>query len=255
MERQYKAGMISVIMPSYNAAKYVEHALNSVFEQTYHDIEIVIVDDHSSDCTPELIQKYADIHPEICFIPLEKNMGAGYARNKALELAEGQYVAFLDCDDEWMPDKLERQLKCMKENETSFCYTAIEMIDETGKIIKGKRKVKTTCDYNDLLHNTMIATSSVVVDRKAAGDFRMHLRRGGQDYATWLKLLRNGTVACGINEVLVRYRVTSNSLSSNKLASIRQVWEIQTQDEKIHRVPAAFHVCCFVVNALKKYFI
>lgn len=255
MERQYEVGLVSVIMPSYNAAKYVERALNSVFEQTYQKVEIVIVDDHSSDGTPELIQKYADIHPEIRYVPLEKNMGAGYARNKALELARGQYVAFLDCDDEWMPDKLERQLKCMKENNTSFGYAAIEMIDEDGKVIKGKRKVRCTCDYQYLLRNTVIATSSVVVDRKAAGDFRMHLRRGGQDYATWLKLLRNGTVAFGINEVLVRYRVTGNSLSSNKWNSIRQVWEIQTQDEKIPKIRAAFHVCCFAVNALKKYFI
>lgn len=254
MERQYKAGLVSVIMPSYNAAKYAERALDSVFQQTYRDVEIVVVDDHSSDGTQELIQKYADIHQEIRFVPLEKNMGAGYARNKALELAEGQYVAFLDCDDEWIPDKLERQLECMKENHSSFCYAAIEMMDEDGKTIKGKRKVKCTCDYKYLLRNTMIATSSVVVDRKASGDFRMHLRRGGQDYATWLKLLRNGTVACGINEVLVRYRVTGNSLSSNKWDSVRQVWEIQTQDEKIAKIPAAFHVCCFVVNALRKYF-
>ena len=122
MERQYKAGLVSVIMPSYNAAKYAERALDSVFQQTYRDVEIVVVDDHSSDGTQELIQKYADIHQEIRFVPLEKNMGAGYARNKALELAEGQYVAFLDCDDEWIPDKLERQLECMKENHSSFCW-------------------------------------------------------------------------------------------------------------------------------------
>lgn len=255
MERQYIEDLVSVIMPTYNASRYVGQALESVFAQTYHKLEIVIVDDHSSDNSVEIIEKCKKEHPEICFFPLEKNMGAGYARNKALEYANGQYVAFLDCDDEWMPDKLKRQVECIKEKGTSFCYAAIEMMDEEGKTIKKKRNIRETCDYKYLLHNTIIATSSVIVDRSAVGDFRMHLRRGGQDYATWLNLLRDGTVAYGINEVLVRYRVTSNSLSSNKLASIRQVWEVQTQDEKINKIAALFHVCCFILNALKKYLI
>ena len=109
--------------------------------------------------------------------------------------------------------------------------------------------------YKYLLHNTIIATSSVVIDRKVLGDFRMPLRRGGQDYATWLMLLRGGAVARGINEALVRYRVADGSLSSNKFKSIRQVWEIQTQDEKIPKISAAFHVMCFGFNAFKKYFL
>jgi teichuronic acid biosynthesis glycosyltransferase TuaG len=161
----------------------------------------------------------------------------------------------LDSDDIWLPDKIERQLKLMKTQNTPFCYAAIEMIDENDQLIKTKRNIKESCDYNYLLHNTVIATSSVIVDRQILGDFRMHLRRGGQDYATWLKLLRNGTVARGINEVLVRYRVSEGSLSSNKLDSIRQVWEIQTQDEKIGKLSAAFNVCCFTLNALKKYLV
>ena len=143
----------------------------------------------------------------------------------------------------------------MTEKNSPFSYAAIEMIDEEEKIIKGKRKLKATCDYNYLLHNTIIATSSVVIDRNELGDFRMPLRRGGQDYATWLSLLRDGTVAYGINETLVRYRVGKNSLSSNKLKSIKQVWQIQTQDEHINKFFAAFHVGCFAFNAAKKYFL
>ena len=101
----------------------------------------------------------------------------------------------------------------------------------------------------------MIATSSVVVDRTMLGDFRMPLRRSGQDYATWLQLLRNGVVAYGVDEALVSYRVGNASLSSNKFKSIQQVWEIQTKDEHINKFAAAFHVVCFVFNALKKYLI
>lgn len=255
MGRQYVEGRVSVITPVYNAERYLDKTLESVFAQTYKDIEIVLVDDCSKDRSAQIIATYKECHPEIVYFLQPKNMGAGVARNKALELASGQYVAFLDSDDLWLPEKTERQMQLMKKRNSPFSYSAIEMMDEEGKIIKGKRNLKETCDYKYLLHNTIIATSSVIVDRIVLGDFRMPLRRGGQDYATWLSLLRDGTVAYGVNETLVRYRVGSNSLSSNKLKSIKQVWEIQTQDEHINKISAAFHVGCFAFNAAKKYFL
>lgn len=254
MERKYIEGLVSVIMPIYNAEKYLAITLDSIFCQDYKDIEIVLVDDGSKDKSAEIIADLKKTHPEIVYYLQEKNMGAGAARNKALELAKGQYVAFLDSDDVWMPGKISRQIDLMKVKKTPFSYTAIEMMNENGEIIKRKRNIKETCDYKYLLHNTIIATSSVVIDRTMLGDFRMPLRRGGQDYATWLMLLRDGAVAQGINEALVRYRVASGSLSSNKFKSIKQVWEIQTQDEKINKVSAIIHVMCFGFNAFKKYF-
>lgn len=255
MERTYVEDLVSVIMPIYNAEKYLEKTLNSIFDQTYDNIEIVLSDDCSKDNSAKIISRLMKSHPEIVYHLQEKNMGAGAARNKSLEIARGQYVAFLDSDDIWKKDKIERQLKLMKQKKSPFSYTAIEMMDENGNQIKDKRNIKETCDYKYLLHNTIIATSSVVIDRKELGDFRMPLRRGGQDYATWLSLLRNGAIACGINEALVRYRVASGSLSSNKFKSIKQVWEIQTQDEKITKVRTAFNVISFSWNALKKYLI
>lgn len=254
MGRTYTDGLVSVIMPIYNAEKYLADTLNSIFAQDYKNIEIVLVDDCSKDNSARIISEQQQEHPEIVYYLQEKNMGAGAARNKALELAKGQYVAFLDSDDIWLQGKITRQTELMKAAKSPFSYTAIEMMDENGETIKGKRKIKETCDYKYLLHNTIIATSSVVIDRSVLGDFRMPLRRGGQDYATWLMLLRGGAVACGINEALVRYRVASGSLSSNKFKSIKQVWEIQTQDEKINKFSAAFHVMCFGFNAFKKYF-
>lgn len=255
MDRQYVKGRVSVITPVYNVEKYIDETLESVFRQTYEDIEIVLVDDCSTDNSAQIIAKYKEFHPEIVYFLQPKNMGAGAARNKALELASGQYVAFLDSDDLWLPKKTERQIKLMQEKNSPFSYAAIEMMDEESKTIKGKRNLKETCNYKYLLHNTIIATSSVIVDRTVLGDFRMPLRRGGQDYATWLKLLRGGAVAYGINETLVRYRVSNNSLSSNKFKSIKQVWEIQTQDEHINKISAALHVGCFAFNAVKKYFL
>lgn len=254
MEREYMEGLVSVIMPIYNAEKYLVSALESIFIQDYKDIEIILVDDCSRDNSEKIIVDLQKEHPEIVYFRQSKNMGAGVSRNKALELAKGQYVAFLDSDDIWLPNKISKQIELMKSSGNPFSYTAIEMIDDKGVIKKGKRSIKETCDYKYLLHNTIIATSSVVIDRMVVGEFWMSLRRGGQDYATWLMLLRNGTIASGINEVLVRYRVTQGSLSSNKFKSIKQVWEIQTQDEMINKIVAAFHVLCFSMNAFKKYF-
>lgn len=254
MAKEYKTGLVSVITPVYNAGMVIEKTLQSVFNQTYKSIEIVLVDDCSKDNSQEVISQYLPEHQEIVYFRQPTNQGAGAARNKALELAQGQYVAFLDADDMWHPEKIKKQIALLKEMNGAFAYTSIQMVDENDHVVKTKRNVKEQVDYKFLLHNTMIATSTVLIDRTVLGDFRMPLRRGGQDYATWLMLLRGSTVAYGINEALEDYRVgNKDSLANNKWNSIKQVWEIQTQDEKIGKIQAAFNLCCFIVNATKKY--
>lgn len=256
MERQYVAGRVSVITPVYNAEKVIGKTLESIFNQTYKNIEIVLVDDCSKDKSRQVIERYMKDHPEIVYFCQSTNQGAGAARNKALELAKGQYVAFLDADDMWHPEKIQKQLDLLRKKKGAFSYTAIQMVDENDQVVKTKRKVNDQVDYKSLLRNTMIATSTVLIDRTVLGDFRMPLRRGGQDYATWLMLLRDGTIAYGIDEVLEDYRVgNKDSLAGSKSKSIRQVWEIQTQDENIGKLQAAFNVCCFIFNAAKKYFL
>ena len=222
MDRKFIEGKVSVIIPIYNAEKYLRKTLDSILVQTYKDIEIVLVDDCSNDDSANIIKEYIQKYPEIVYFLQETNQGAGAARNKALELATGQYVAFLDSDDIWYPNKVAKQLELMKKRNCPFSYTAIEMIDENDNLLKNKRNIKETCDYKYLLHNTIIATSSVIIDRTILGDFRMPLRRGGQDYATWLMLLRNG-------------------------------WEIQTQDEEINKLRVCLNTFRFIINALKKY--
>lgn len=253
MEKIYNDKLLSIIIPVYNAEKYIGTTLNSIYNQTYKSIEIVLVDDRSTDNSAAIIKEQMQEHPEIVYHLQEKNMGAAVARNTALSIAKGQYVAFLDSDDVWKPEKTEKQLKLLEEKNGAFAFTAIEMIDDNGVLVKKKRKIKEKVTYKFLLRNTMIPTSSVIVDRNKIGDFSMPLRRSGQDYATWLKLLRDGTVAYGINEALVQYRVGHKSLSSNKFKSIKQVWQIQTQNEHINKFSAFFNVICFGFNALKKY--
>lgn len=251
----YNNERISVITPVYNVAKVIERTLDSMLAQKYEDLEIVLVDDCSKDNSTETIDKYTDKYPNIIYLKLEKNQGAAVARNTALNIASGRYVAFLDSDDLWCEGKLEKQLAFMKEKDAAITCTALDCVDEDDKPLNSVRNVREKITHRFMLHNTMIATSTVLIDRKKTGDFQMPLRRGGQDYATWLMLMRNGVDCYGLNEVLSHYRVMSKSLSSNKWKSIRQVWEIQTQNEHICKVAAAFNVCCFIVNAFVKHFI
>lgn len=251
----YNNEIVSVITPVYNVASVIESTLDSMLMQNYKNLEIVLVDDCSKDNSAEIIAKYIAKYPNIVYHKQEKNGGAAVARNTALKLAKGRYVAFLDSDDLWCEGKLEKQLAFMKEKDAAICCTAMDCIDEDGNSLNSVRQVRERITYKFLLKNTMIATSTVVIDRNKTGDFQMPLRRGGQDYATWLMLMRKGTVCWGLNEVLSHYRVMSNSLSSNKWKSIKQVWQIQTNDEGIHKFSAGINVCFFIANALVKHFL
>ena len=232
----YNNNTVSVITPVYNVAKVIGRTLDSIFMQNYKDMEIILVDDCSEDNSADIISLYAAKYPNIV-----------YHRQR--------YVAFLDSDDQWCEDKLVKQLAFMKEKDAAICCTAMDCIDENDEPLNSIRNVEERISYNFLLKNTMIATSTVLIDRNKTGNFQMPLRRGGQDYATWLMLMRNGTICYGLNEVLSHYRVMNNSLSSNKWKSIRQVWEIQNFDEGINSVSVAVNVCFFIINAFVKHFL
>ena len=246
--------LVSVIIPCYNSERYIVQSIESVIMQTFQQWEMIIVDDCSTDNSADIIKKYEAKDFRIRYLKTNEPSGSpSIPRNIGIREARGRYIAFLDSDDIWYPNKVAKQLELMKKRNCPFSYTAIEMIDENDNLLKNKRNIKETCDYKYLLHNTIIATSSVIIDRTILGDFRMPLRRGGQDYATWLMLLRNGCIARGINEALVKYRISSNSLSSNKFKSIKQIWEIQTQDEEINKLRVCLNTFRFIINALKKY--
>jgi len=247
--------MISIITPCFNASKFISNTITSIKNQTYNDWELIIVDDCSTDGSIEIIESFTASDKRIKLIKNHINKGVAEARNTALKLAKGRYVAFLDSDDMWCEGKLEKQLAFMKQKNAAISCTAMNTIDEEDNPLNTLREVRERISYKFLLKNTMIATSTVLIDRNKTGDFQMPLRRGGQDYATWLMLMRNGTICYGLNEVLSHYRVMSESLSSNKWKSITQVWQIQTQDEKINKLSAAINVCFFIMNAFMKHFI
>lgn len=251
----YENERVSVIIPVYKVERFIEQTILSVVHQNYPDIEVVLVDDCTPDNSAAIIKKLQEKYSNIVYHKLEKNSGAAVARNKALDMATGRYVAFLDGDDMWAENKLGKQMPFIKKHHAAISCTAMSTVDEDGKSLGSVRNVREKITYKFLLRNTMIATSTVIIDRNQTGNFQMPLRRGGQDYATWLMLMRNGIVCWGLNEVLSHYRVVSGSLSSNKWKSIRQVWEIQTVNERINKVSVFINVCFFAINGFIKHFI
>ena len=247
--------LVSIITPCHNASKFVAETIESVLSQTYSEWEMLIVDDCSTDNSVEIVQSFSEQDSRIKLLKLEKNSGAAVARNCGIKEARGRYIAFIDSDDIWLDNKLQQEMDFMKDKNCAFVYTATQMIDADGEK-KGKfTPVPEKTDYNHLLKRTVIATSTVLLDRKVTGNFFMPLRRSGQDYATWLMLLRNIDFAYGINQPLCLYRISPKSLSSNKLKSIKQVFDIQTKNEKISKPYAAFNTFCFCLYAFKKHFL
>ena len=255
MEGKYDNDKVSVIIPMYNAEEYIDLTVNSILTQTYKNIEIIIVDDCSNDNSGKDIQSLSEEFSCIIYHLQEKNKGVALARNTGMKLATGRYIAFCDSDDLWTKDKLEKQLDLMKKKNTGFIFSAIEMIDEKGNLIHSKRRIKKEVSYKYLLKNTVIPTSSVIIDRNKIKEFEMPKVRKGEDYATWLMLLRSGEIACGVDEALVKYRVRENSLSSNKIKNIKVIWDIQVVQEKINPILSFYYCCCYAENALKKYLI
>lgn len=250
-----KQGLVSIITPFYKAEQVIRKTIASVQAQTYPNWELLLIDDCSPDDSANIVRQLQTEDPRIRYHRLKENSGAAVARNMALEMARGEYLAFLDSDDLWHPNKLSLQLQFMGENKCAFCFTRIEFIDCKGNRVKESRPIPELVDYDLLLRQTVIATSTVMIDRRQIPPFHMPHRRSGQDYATWLLLLRHTDYAYGLNECLTSYRLSDNSLSSNKLSSVRQVFDIQTQDEHIGRLRAAFNTLCFCFYAFKKHYL
>lgn len=227
--------MVSVIVPVYKCERFISETIESVKKQTYCNWELLMVDDCSPDNSAQIIKEYAKECPHIRYIKLPQNSGAAVARNTGLSNARGRYIAYLDADDLWLPEKLERQLTFMQKNDVSFTCCDYEKIREDGTSLNKIVHMPKTISYEQLLRNTIIQTVGVVIDRQAVGDKLLEMPnvRRGQDSATWLQMLKNGVVFCGQNEVLAKYRVVTNSLSANKFQAMKRTWNIYRDIEHL----------------------
>lgn len=244
--------LVSIVTPVYNAERFIEKTINSVQAQTYKQFEMILVDDCSPDDSAAVIKKLAALDDRIKYVKLEENAGAAVARNTGLEHAKGQYIAFIDSDDVWKPEKLAKQIAFMKKNDYAFSYTNFEMVEEDGTVINASVPLPEKLNYSGLLKNTAIACSTVIIDRKVIGDFRMPLVRKGQDTATWLKILRAHDYAYLFNEVMGSYRQVQGSISSNKIGALKRTWNTYHNIEKLPLPKALYYFAFYVFNAVKR---
>ncbi len=243
--------LVSVVIPTYCATSYLMQTLDSVRNQTYQHIEIILVDDCSTDRTVEVAKEYASLHPECNMVLLqqESNQGAAAARNRGVQEAKGRFIAFLDADDLWEPNKIEKQLAFAETHNAAFACTSYEFADEFGNGLGKIAHVPSCIAYKDAIKNTIIFTSTVLFDMQQLTKEQITMPCiPSEDTATWWKILRGGTVAYGLDEVLVRYRRPAKSLSSNKLKAIMRIWNLYRKQEGFSVIKSGY---CFVHYAVR----
>ena len=245
-------GLVSIIMPSYNAARFIGESINSVLLQTYSNWELLIVDDCSKDNSVEVVRKFANIDKRVVLFSLEKNVGAAAARNVAIEHAQGQYIAFLDSDDVWEEYKLEKQLAFMKQYSYVFTFSNYYVMEENGKKTENIVKVPSSLSYHQYLRNTIIGCLTVIIDRQQTGDFKMPLIKSSHDMALWLLIMKRGSKAYGLKDVLAGYRLVSTSNTAKKWKAAKDVWKVYREMEGLSVLYAADCFCGYAINAVLK---
>ena len=243
--------LVSIIIPVYNSEKYLKDTINTIKEQTYTNYEVIFIDDCSTDKSIEIIEENKT--DKIILYKLDKNYGPAIARNKGVELSKGRYIAFLDSDDMWEPKKLEKQLKFMKENNYSFTYTDFVFTKENGKS-KGKAvKVQKAVNYDEVLKNTRIVTSSVIIDTEYIKKENLLMpNENGEDTLLWWSIIEGGIIAYGINETLVKCRRHKDSLSANKFKFAIYRWKMYRNVKKFSIPKTLYYYIHYVVNSINK---
>jgi teichuronic acid biosynthesis glycosyltransferase TuaG len=242
--------LVSIITPSYNSSKFISQTIESVLSQTYQEWEMIIVDDASPDNANEIIVKYIKKDSRIKLAKLEKNSGPAVARNRATEEAKGKYIAFLDSDDIWLPNKLEKQIKFMNHNKLAVTYCSYKTIDESGGLIN-TRIVKNHITYQDMLKSNHIGNLTGIYDCKKLGKYYMD-NIGHEDYTLWLKIMKDVKYTKGIAEPLAKYRILDNSISTNKIKALQWQWYIYQNIVGLDIFRSAYYFIWYAYYALKK---
>ncbi len=240
-------------MPIYNSEKYLVDAVNSVIAQTYSTWELILIDDNSTDGSKNIIAQYASDEPRVKSIYLSTNSGAAVARNEGITSADGKYIAFLDADDLWLPEKLEHQVHFMENSGVALSCTWYKTISAEGNDLGSILKAQPRITYKQLLKNNTIGCLTAMYNVSVCGKQFMPLIRKRQDYGLWLNILKPGHQAACIPQVLAAYRVGADSLSNNKLGVLKYNWEILRKHQGLSLVPSLYYFSCYLWHKTIKY--
>lgn len=221
-----KQPLVSVIMPAYNAESFIEEAISSVVKQTMTDWELFVIDDCSKDDTLQIAQKHAADDTRIHILKNDINLGVAKTRNKGIDLAKGQYIAFIDSDDVWLPEKLECQLEKLKATKARICYCSYGIIGVSGTKVRADYLVPETAVYENILKENYVQCSAMLIQSDVVKKIKFNTEFFHEDYILGLDMLRSGETAVGCSEVLLNWRYLENSRSFNKKKSALNRWRI-----------------------------
>lgn len=243
--------LVSIITPAYNAENYISQTIESVINQKYTMWEMIIIDDCSKDRTYEIAKEYSEKDSRVKVYKNEKNSGVSYTRNRAIDLAKGKYISFLDSDDLWDKEKLSKQITFMDEKNVLLSYTGYSKINSDGTL-RGQINVPSKLSYKDLLKNCLIGFLTGTYNREHFKNIRFKDTKV-EDYIFWLEMIKKIDYAYGVPESLAYYRVLNNSRSSNKIDIVKFHWKIYRDVEKLSLVKSMYYFCIYIKRGLNRY--
>lgn len=241
--------LVSIIMPAFNAERFIGASIASVRAQSFEDWELLVSDDGSSDATLAIVSKLAAADPRIRLLRANTNRGAAQARNAAIAAARGRYIAFLDSDDLWKPEKLARQLAFMQSRDIAFSFTSYDRIDGEGRFVN-THVVTQPQTYDSLLKSCVIGCLTAMYDSEKLGKVYIPDLRKCEDFALWLRLLKRVDAAYPLEESLALYRVHASSVSADKLSAARHTWALYRDVEKLGLARSAWYFAHYAAHGV-----
>ncbi|OMD98728.1 glycosyl transferase [Paenibacillus odorifer] len=237
--------LVSIIIPAYNCSDFIGATLDSVISQTYKNWEVIIIDDCSTDNTEEIVSTYISNDSRIKYFKLEVNSGAAVARNKAVDIAEGKYMAFIDSDDVWFSDKLSKQINFMEHNRYNFTCTSYTKIDDKGNYLGRTIIAQNRRNYDGLL-KTSPGNSTVIYDAEKLGKFKIPDIKKRNDYVMWLQVIKKEKYLYGMEEPLSSHRIREGTLSSKKTTLVKYHWRVYREIEKLSILKSCYLILYWI---------
>ena len=249
-----KNSEVDIIMPNYNKGQFLEESINSIITQTYKNWHLYIIDDNSTDNSTLIVNKFSKVK-NITVTKLNKNMGPAFCRNYGMRISQSKYIAFIDSDDSWSINKLEKQISFMKENNFNFTYTDYTPFFEVNgkKKFKKKTNVKKYFDYESFMKNSSINTTTMIIARSILQNHKFKKVKMHEDYLFKCEILKNNNIANKLDEDTAFYRILSKSRSRKKLQAIYWLWHINKNFNKINFIKNLILIIFVIINSIKKY--
>ena len=250
--KEINKDLVSIIIPYYKKSKYILQTINSILNQSYNQFEIIIIYDDENLSDLDYLEKLFKLEKKIKIIKNSKNIGAGFSRNKGIENAKGEFIAFIDADDIWKKSKLEKQINFMRKRNLKFSHTSYEIIDENNQVL-GKRISRNFEKVNDLISSCDIGLSTVIL-KKEIFDLQTKFPdlKTKEDFVLWLKILQKNILIGSLKETLTSWRKLDNSLSSSFIQKIKDAFKVYNHYMKFNFIKSFYYVICLSINFLKK---